>query len=70
MIPALLAQIGLPLLIKAVGAGLDHIDNPIAKTAADGLKQVEQAVSKGDVTPAQILEANRHTERMAEIELA
>ena len=70
MIPALLAQIGLPLLIKAVGAGLDHIDNPIAKTAADTLKQVEDAVTKGDVTPSQILEANRHTERMAEIELA
>lgn len=70
MIPALLAQIGLPLLMKAVGAGLDHIDNPIAKTAAKGLKQVEQAVTKGDVTPEQIHAANRHTERMAEIELA
>ncbi|WP_033068769.1 3TM-type holin [Thalassospira australica] len=70
MIPALLAQIGLPLLMKAVGAGLDHIDNPIAKTAAEGLKQVEKAVTKGDVTPEQITAANRHTERMAEIELA
>ncbi|WP_339860348.1 3TM-type holin [Thalassospira alkalitolerans] len=69
MIAALLAQIGLPLLMKAVGSGLDHIDNPIAKTAAEGLKQMGEAVTKGEVTPAQIAEANRHTERMAELEL-
>ncbi|RCK39986.1 MULTISPECIES: 3TM-type holin [Thalassospira] len=70
MIPALLAQIGLPLLMKAVGAGLETIDHPVAKTAAEGLKQVGDAVTKGDVTPAQIIEANRHSERMAEIELS
>ena len=69
MIPALLAQIGLPLLIKAVGAGLDHIDNPIAQTAADTLKQVDDAVTKGHVPPTQILKANRHTERMPDIEM-
>jgi hypothetical protein len=69
MIPALLAQLGLPLLIKAVGAGLDAIDNPVAKSAAKGLKEVEKAVSSGDVSADDIAEANRHTEKMAELEL-
>ncbi len=48
---------------------MGRIDNPIAQSAAEGLKQVEDAVTRGDVTPDQIAEANRHTERMAEIEL-
>ncbi|MDP2697572.1 3TM-type holin [Thalassospira sp.] len=70
MIPALLAQIGLPLLIRAVGAGLGTIDHPVAQTAAGGLKDIETLIGKGEVTDNQILEANRHTERMAELELS
>lgn len=70
MIPALLAQIGLPLLIKAVGAGLDAIDNPLAKTAAKGLRDVEAAVGQGVVGADQLAEANRHTEAMVRAELA
>lgn len=68
MIPALLAQIGLPLLIKAVGGALDSIDNPVAKGASEALKAVDEAVMRREITPGQIAEANRHTERMADLE--
>ncbi|MDP9195405.1 MAG: hypothetical protein M3O22_01330 [Pseudomonadota bacterium] len=41
MIPALLAQGGIPLLVKAVSAGLKRIDSPVAKTAAGALDSVD-----------------------------
>jgi hypothetical protein len=68
MIPALLASIGLPLLTKAVGGALGLIDHPAAKTAADALTAVGDAVSAKEITPEQIAEANRHVERMAELD--
>lgn len=68
MIPALLASIGLPLLTKAVGGALSLIDHPAAKTAADALSVVGEAVSAKEITPEQVAEANRHVERMAELD--
>lgn len=68
MIPALLAQLGLPLLTRAVGAALGRIDHPAARTAAESLTQLGQAVDSGQITPEQVAEANRHVERMAELE--
>ncbi|MEW5729037.1 MAG: 3TM-type holin [Pseudomonadota bacterium] len=68
MIPALLASVGLPLLVKAVKGALSDVDNPIAQTAAAALGEVDGAVSSGQITPDQIAEANRHVERMAEID--
>jgi hypothetical protein len=68
MLPALLAQIGLPLLLKAVGLGLDAIDNPVAKAAGAAIGDVEKAITGRDITPEQIAAANMHTERMMEIE--
>ncbi|EKV27069.1 hypothetical protein C882_1998 [Caenispirillum salinarum AK4] len=68
MLPALLAQIGLPLLLKAVGLGLDAIDNPVAKAASAAVGDVEKAISGRQITPDQIAAANHHTERMMEIE--
>jgi hypothetical protein len=64
-IPALLAQIGLPLLVKAVGGALGGLDHPVAKGAAEALAAVDEAVSRRDITPEQVAEANRHTERMS-----
>lgn len=68
MIPALLASIGLPLLVKAVGGALDSIDHPAAKVAADALGQVSNALQAGQVAPEQVAEAHRHLERMTELE--
>ncbi len=67
MIPMLLAQIGLPLLVKAVGGALETIDDPIARSAAAAVKAVDEAVGRQAITPAQVAEANRHTERMADL---
>jgi hypothetical protein len=62
MIPAFLASIGLPLLVKAVEGALGGLDHPAARAAAAALRQV------GDLAPEQVAEANRHLERMAELD--
>jgi Holin of 3TMs, for gene-transfer release len=68
MLPALLAQLGLPLLVNAVGGALRKVDHPTAKAAAEALDTVGAAVTRGEVTPEQMAEANRHIERIAEID--
>lgn len=70
MLPALLAQIGLPVLIKTVASSLEKMTSPTAKTAAATLRQVDAAITGGAITPEQIAEANRHVEKMAELESA
>ena len=70
MLPLLLAQIGLPLLLRAVGAGLEKIDNPVAAGAAQALKAVDAAVGDGTIPQASITEANRHVEKLAELDSA
>lgn len=70
MIPALLAQIGLPLLVRAVGAGLDRLDHPAAAGAAQALREVGDDLDQGRVAPERVAEANRHLERMADLESA
>ncbi len=69
MLSSFLSQIGLPVLIAIVGAALGAIDNPVAKTASDALGKVDEALKAGRITPEQLAEANRHTEKMAEIEI-
>jgi hypothetical protein len=68
MIPALLAQLGLPVLVKLVGGALKHIDNPVAKTAAGALSEVAQAIDAAKLDPVQVAEANRHLEKLAKLE--
>lgn len=70
MIAALLAQIGLPMLVRAVGSALGMIDNPVAAGAAQALKEVDAAVSDGRITPDAVAEANRHVEKLAELDSA
>ncbi len=69
MISGLLSQIGLPVLVAIVGGALSVLDNPLAKTASDALGKVEEAMKSGAITPEQLSEANRHTEKMAELEM-
>ncbi len=65
MLPALLARVGLPALIATVTHGLDKVQNPVAKTAADALKKVEDALTTGALSGDDLKEANRHIEKMA-----
>lgn len=67
MIPALLAQIGLPVLTRLVGDGLRRIDTPVTRTAAAALDQVNREVDSGAIPAAAVAEANRHVERLAEL---
>lgn len=68
MIPALLASIGLPLLVKAVGQALNGLDHPAAKAAAGALSEVGGALETKTIPPEQVAEAHRHLERMTEID--
>ncbi len=70
MIPALLAQLGLPLLVRTVGSALGMIDNPIAATAAAALKEVDGAIADSRIPPEAVAEANRHVEKLSELESA
>ncbi|WP_448192703.1 3TM-type holin [Azospirillum sp. sgz301742] len=66
MLPALLARIGLPMLIRAVSEGLGRIENPAAQTAVSALKDAHTAMQAGTIAPEAVAEANRHIERLAE----
>lgn len=70
MIAALLAQVGLPLLVRTVGSALGLIDNPLAAAAAAALKEVDGAITDSRIPPEQVAEANRHVEKMAELDSA
>ncbi len=63
MIPALIAQIGLPLLAKLVGGALSRIDHPAAKEAAQALEAAGASLG-----PEQVAEANRHLETLARLD--
>ena len=68
MLGTILSTIGLPNIIKLVSSALGIINNDTAKKASIALKDVEQAITKKEITPQQINQANRHTEKMFEIE--
>ncbi len=65
MIPALLAQIGLPLIARLAGAGLEALDNPAADTAARALREVDGVLRTGGVAPEALDAANRRIEAEA-----
>ena len=67
MLSALLAKVGLPVLIEIVSGALGRIDHPLAKGAADALGDLQSALADGAISPEQMAEANRHAERMAEL---
>ncbi|MAO92566.1 MAG: ribokinase [Rhodospirillales bacterium] len=68
MLPMLLAQIGLPLLVKAVGGALSNSSNSVAKAAGDALGQVDTEIATGRLDGDQLKEANRHLEALATLE--
>ncbi len=69
MLSTLLSKLGLPFLIAIIGGALGSIDNPVAKTASDALDKVGEVIKSGGISPEQLAEANRHTEKMAQIEM-
>lgn len=69
MLTTVLSKIGLPILIEFVAHALSRIDHPVAQSATKALDQVEGALAGGLISPDQIIEANRHAEAMAEINM-
>ena len=68
MLPALLAEIGLPFLVKAVSSGLKALNNDTADVAANALDRANEQIANGGVSPEQINAANTHIEKMAQLE--
>ncbi len=68
MIASLLASIGLPVLVKTASDALKKIDSNVAKNAAEALDAVVGAINENKITPEQVAEANRHTEKMTELD--
>jgi len=69
MLSGLLSKIGLPVLVAVVGSVLGEIDNPTTKAASKALEKVDEALKNGGISPEQLAEANRHTEKMATMEM-
>ncbi|NCC22749.1 MAG: ribokinase [Alphaproteobacteria bacterium] len=69
MFSTLLAKVGLPVLVRIVAEVLASVDNPVAKSAEKALKDVENILDNGGISPEQMREANRHLERIAELNI-
>lgn len=69
MLTSILGKIGLPILIEFVTQALGGIDNPVARNANTALKEVKGALVNGSISPEQMIEANRHAETIAEINM-
>ena len=65
MVAPLLVQVGLPLIVRVLSEALGAIDNPSARAASKSLGDVGDALARGQITPEQAAEANRHAEAMA-----
>ena len=69
MLPQLIAQIGIPVLVAILSDALGKINSPVGKNAADALGKITGAIQTGEISAEQIAEANRHAEKMAELEI-
>lgn len=63
-----LAQIGIPALVKGLSDALSHIDSPVAKGASTALSEFGAAITSGTISAEQMGEINRHLEKMEELE--
>lgn len=66
----LLAQVGIPVLVKTVSEALKHVDHPLAKGASSALGGLNDALRQGAITPEQMERAHAHVEKMAELEVS
>ena len=68
MLETILAKIGLPVLLEIVGGALGKIDNPLAQSAAKAITDTQAAIAQGAITSEAAAEANRHLEKMTELQ--
>lgn len=67
MLPAIIARLGIPVLISVIGEALGRIDSPSAQSASKALDNFQGALAGGAISAEQMAEANRHAEKMAEL---
>ena len=67
MFPAILTQLGLPILIDILGRSLGNVDHPAAQSASKALGELDAALAGGMISQEQMAEANRHAEQMAQM---
>ncbi len=68
MLASIITTLGLPMLINLIGGALSRVDNPVAQSASQALGNVESALAHGAITTEQMAEANRHAEKIAEMQ--
>lgn len=67
MLGAIIARLGIPVLVSIIGGALGRIDNPAAQSASKALGNFDEALAGGVISAEQMAEANRHAEKMAEL---
>ena len=68
MLTRILSKIGLPVLVKFVSSSLGSLNNDLAQKAVQALGEVDNAISKEQISLEELKEANRHLEKLQELE--
>lgn len=66
----ILLQAGIPALIKGLAEGLKAVNTPVAQGASTALGALSDAFGRGEISPEELAEVNRHIEKMEELEVA
>lgn len=66
----ILLQAGIPALIKGLADGLKAVNTPVAQGASSALGALSDAFGRGEISPEELAEVNRHIEKMEELEVA
>lgn len=70
MLSAVLARIGIPVLIRVLSGAIKDVEHPAASEASEALDYMDRALRGGQISAKQINRANRHLETMAKLEAA
>lgn len=65
MVSPVLIQAGLPVLLNILSEALVRVNHPAARVASQSLGNVTDALGRGQISAAEIAEANRHAEALA-----
>lgn len=68
MFETFLAKLGLPFLMDVIGGALSRINHPAAQSAAKAISETSAAIATGLISPEAAAEANRHLEKMTELQ--
>jgi hypothetical protein len=69
MLETILGKLGLSFLTGALSKVLSSIDNDFAKEAAKSLDKVEEQITNQSISIDEVMEANRHLETLAEMDV-